>query len=243
MQSSSCWSFKIVELSLQISKEQCSVILCNTAVMTPVHDSNPRMCGHLKPDNPVHTAVFFFFRCFPPSGVQLYPGGQIQRETYAPFSTLTERIFWKPLSMIFWHSSMNSQRLPWKFSSSQTVILHCPICSIICCCVFMVAVLSPVSLPLRATRKTSSKSLRLVFGGDQKDLDVNLDSWTRSTYVISFKSDRSCFFFFFFDVIYVLFIELLSTLCQCAGTRCSHVVDRDGGYSGILTYRGGTDPV
>lgn len=65
MQSSSCWSFKIVELSLQISKEQCSVILCNTAVMTPVHDSNPRMCGHLKPDNPVHTAVFFFFVVFP----------------------------------------------------------------------------------------------------------------------------------------------------------------------------------
>lgn len=61
MQSSSCWSFKIVELSLQISKEQCSVILCNTAVMTPVHDSNPRMCGHLKPDNPVHTAVFFLW--------------------------------------------------------------------------------------------------------------------------------------------------------------------------------------
>lgn len=52
------------------------------------------------------------------------------RWTYGPFSTLMERILLKPLSMMFWHSSMNSQRLPWKFSSSQTVILNWPICSI-----------------------------------------------------------------------------------------------------------------
>lgn len=50
--------------------------------------------------------------------------------TYGPFSTLMERILLKPLSMMFWHSSMNSQRFPWKFSSSQTVILNWPICSI-----------------------------------------------------------------------------------------------------------------
>lgn len=57
--------------------------------------------------------------------------------TYGPFSTLMERILLKPLSMMFWHSSMNSQRFPWKFSSSHTVILNWPICSI--CWVFMAA--------------------------------------------------------------------------------------------------------
>lgn len=103
-------------------------------------------------------------RCIPASE-------KIQWQTYAPFSTLMERIFWNPLSMMFWHSSMNSQRLPWKFSSSQTVILHCPICSIICCCVFMVAVVT--SLPTsRTTRNTSSYSPRL--WGDQKKFT---DSW------------------------------------------------------------------
>lgn len=63
--------------------------------------------------------------------------------TYGPFSTLMERILLKPLSMMFWHSSMNSQRFPWKFSSSHTVILNWPICSI--CWVFMAAA-SPVGL-------------------------------------------------------------------------------------------------
>ncbi len=66
--------------------------------------------------------------------------------TYGPLSTLIERIFWKSLSRMFWHSSVNSQRLPWKFSSSHTVILHCPCCSI-CSRWFMMAdcLLSPTT--------------------------------------------------------------------------------------------------
>lgn len=58
--------------------------------------------------------------------------------TYGPFSTLMERIFLKSLSRMFWHSNVNSQLLPWKYSSSKTVILNFPLCSI-SCCGFMVA--------------------------------------------------------------------------------------------------------
>lgn len=49
--------------------------------------------------------------------------------TYGPFSTLMERIFLKSLSRMFWHSNVNSQLLPWKYSSSNTVILNFPFCS------------------------------------------------------------------------------------------------------------------
>lgn len=46
--------------------------------------------------------------------------------TYGPDSTLMERILRKPRSMMLGHSMRNSQRLPWKLSSSHTVILYCP---------------------------------------------------------------------------------------------------------------------
>lgn len=59
--------------------------------------------------------------------------------TYGPFSTLMERIFLKSLSSMFWHSNVNSQLLPWKYSSSNTVILNFPLCSN-CSCGFMAAV-------------------------------------------------------------------------------------------------------
>lgn len=46
--------------------------------------------------------------------------------TYGPDSTLMERILRKLRSMMLGHSMRNSQRLPWKLSSSHTVILYCP---------------------------------------------------------------------------------------------------------------------
>lgn len=50
-----------------------------------------------------------------------------------------ERIFLKSLSRMFWHSKENSQLLPWKCSSSNTVIRNFPLCSN-CSCGFMAAV-------------------------------------------------------------------------------------------------------
>lgn len=60
------------------------------------------------------------------AGAGCAKGPQGWRDTYGPDSTLMERILRKPRSMMLGHSMRNSQRLPWKLSSSHTVILYCP---------------------------------------------------------------------------------------------------------------------